>query len=133
MRTAVYLVTNTLDGKQYVGSSNDPFGRWVTHQQSAYYQHRCTLPLPRAIRRDGREAFRFEVLSWHDTQEEARAVEGATIERLGTYYPAGYNFNSPLGERVRSPEELRARRAFEVEVAADLDAEFRRTMMRAIG
>lgn len=85
----VYLITCTVNGKQYVGKAADPERRWYQHRQKD--RRSAHRPLYRAMRKYGTAAFTAEVLSWHQTAPEAFATEIETIARLRTKTPYGYN------------------------------------------
>lgn len=86
----VYLVTNKVNGKQYVGQSVGTLNyRWKKHlaavkEGSSYYFHR-------AIRKYGEEHFSTEPLHICETKEEMDFVEMFYICLLCTKSPKGYN------------------------------------------
>lgn len=87
----VYVITCTVSGKQYVGKAADPEKRWAAHWAAKNSKSARHRPLYRALRKHGKAAFTLSVLSWHDTEAGAFAGERASIARLGTLAPSGYN------------------------------------------
>lgn len=87
----LYLITNTVNGKKYIGVTGQSLSRrWANHRAEA----RCgsTRRFCRAIRKHGPDAFMCEVLSTHTTAEEAKAAEVAAIHCHGTAgRRTGYN------------------------------------------
>lgn len=84
----IYITTNILTNKQYVGSHstnniNDGYigsGRYFL----------------RAVKKIGKENFRREILQEYDDAISARSSEGYFIKLHDTLYPNGYNI-SPMG------------------------------------
>lgn len=82
--SGVYCITNTLNGKQYVGQSADIGRRWRVHLNSS------TLEVQKDIRTLGRENFDFKILEEVKNPEERCEREKYWIEKLGTF-ENGYN------------------------------------------
>lgn len=93
----VYLITNLLDGKKYVGQTTRTLEeRFSEHSEADSL-------LGRAIQRDGAENFSREVLAECETPEELDAQEKFYIKKLDCKHPKGYN-NTDGGRRSRSPK-----------------------------
>jgi group I intron endonuclease len=91
----VYLITNTISGKRYVGASSHTLPqRWARHKIKA--RSGSTSPLHIAVRGDGYEAFSMRVLSEVANAEVLNKIEAFWIRELGTLTPSGYNL-SPGG------------------------------------
>ena len=84
----IYTITNNLNGKVYVGKSNDPEVRWRQH---IYRSKNYNFPLYRAIRKYGVENFTFEVIENCQSEKDAYIREQFWIGHLGTFTPGGYN------------------------------------------
>lgn len=89
----VYLITNTIDGKQYVGKTNDFERRWRTHCNG---RHMNSL-LDRAIKKYGPENFTTEILGESEYDKALLLFEVEMIAELNTQVPSGYNI-TPGGE-----------------------------------
>ena len=86
----VYLVTNTVNGKRYVGQTNRSLARrWSQHCSSV-----GCCALSGAIQKYGKENFSIEPLFDVPTRELADEFEIEYIERYCTHSPNGYNLKS---------------------------------------
>lgn len=85
---AIYKITNTKNGKVYIGQSVQPEIRWSNHRncRSGGKENK----LYRAIEKYGVEAFTFTIIQWCLNKHDADAVEKFLIETLNTRH-AGYN------------------------------------------
>lgn len=79
----VYVVSNTLNEKLYVGMTDheDPTTRWKEHLHDYRHQDKG---LYRAMRKHGAENFRFEVIQHFSSHEEAALSEKFWIAELRT-------------------------------------------------
>jgi group I intron endonuclease len=104
----VYLITNKINGKKYVGwTSKSLEVRWKQHS----YQHSGCLALLRAINKHGVENFTTEILFTVPTKELAIRLEIEYIEKYKTISPNGYNLTSG-GEGVAGDcEEVRRKKS----------------------
>ena len=101
----IYIVTNTVNGKQYVGQTTLTLtDRWKHHRESAL-DYFSMGALHCAIRKYGVEAFAIEQIDVAGSQDELNEREIHHVARLGTY-GGGYNLR-PGGERWRLSEETR--------------------------
>jgi len=108
----VYKITNTLNGKIYIGQTQLPIE--IRFMQHSY----ANSPLGRDMRQYGLENFTVEVIEKCATREELREREAFWIKVLKAQSPQGYNVHSgsgriqgsgkPLG--YRKPEGTRTRR-----------------------
>jgi group I intron endonuclease len=89
----VYLITNRVNGKVYVGkyAGDDPFIRWSAHVRRA--QLGARQHLSNAIRKYGAGAFDIKVLESCDSEEELNAREVFHIARLQSN-KVGYNMTT---------------------------------------
>ena len=91
----VYLITNTINGKRYVGQTRQTLThRWNGHT----HRSGCTY-LYNAIQKYGKENFIIEPIVEVPTQELANEFEIEYINRYCTLYPNGYNI-MPGGNKI---------------------------------
>ena len=83
----VYLITNIIDGKRYVGQTRQTLAkRWLAHTS----KNRCRY-LYNAIMKYGKENFIIEPICEVPTRELANEFEIEYIDRYKTLAPNGYN------------------------------------------
>jgi group I intron endonuclease len=89
MKHFVYITTNIINGKQYVGDhSTDNLNDTYLGSGKPYFQ--------KAIRKYGRKNFKKEILEYFNTKEEAFNAQEKYIQEYNTLSPNGYNI-SPKG------------------------------------
>lgn len=99
----VYLLTNTVNGKRYVGQTIGALrDRWVKHVSTARLS--TDTVIAKAIRKYGPESFTVSVLATAKTLEELNRIECEQIALLGTVVPGGYNLCT--GGRNHRPHPL---------------------------
>lgn len=88
----VYVVTNTVTGKQYVGQTiQDVERRWRDHVSAARAgRSHCKL-LARSIIKHGSEAFTVEVVETCSAPDALDQAEARWVRQLNTMVPTGYN------------------------------------------
>jgi len=86
-RIAIYVITNIVNGKQYVGLTNNLLKRWSSHRKAA---GRCPA-LHSALKKYGLDAFVFTHLMDVFDLEHAKEIERELIALKGTKVPNGYN------------------------------------------
>lgn len=90
MIVKVYLITNRITDKQYVGiTSKLVRERWSRHVYAAKNGDTCRLA--RAIRKYGKGAFGWKILRKVDSAKEALKLETKLIKKYETLWPSGYN------------------------------------------
>lgn len=77
MSSYVYVLNNVISGSSYVGKSTDPKRRWRRHKTDA--NAGCELPLHRAIRKYGIDAFELQILEECSSDAEALLAEAQQI------------------------------------------------------
>ncbi len=103
MNTAcrVYLITNTVNGKKYVGWTDGTFQeRWKKHCNLAGLTNPKQLPiLHKAIRKYGKAAFSMTLICEAENPEEARKKEMHFIAEYRTFYKwtDAHGYNMTLG------------------------------------
>ncbi len=86
----LYIVTNKVNGKQYVGiTSASVRRRWTTHLLCA--RNGSRLPFHHAIRKYGADSFIIECAATAESYQQLCALERCFIDALGTKSPDGYN------------------------------------------
>lgn len=95
-RAYVYCITNTINGKRYVGVSMDPDRRWKQHQERANGKVGKRRRVHHAIIKYGLSAFKFEVILCSSTWESALAAETLIIAAYGTI-EADFGYNLTEG------------------------------------
>jgi group I intron endonuclease len=99
----VYLITNTANGKRYVGLTRYTLAkRWGEHKGCAAAGKKPTLYA--AMRKYGPEAFAIEQVASCLSLEHATAVERAVIQSLKPEYNMTNGGEFTLGKRVLSKE-----------------------------
>lgn len=99
----VYLITNLINGKKYVGQTIQPLkSRWACHKSSG----RGCPALKSAIKKYGEENFKVEEVDQAISREELDVKEKKWIAELNTFTPNGYNLTSG-GEHPIFSEEAR--------------------------
>jgi len=86
-RIAVYVITNIVNGKQYVGITNNLSKRWSAHRKT---DGRCPA-LHNAFKKYGIDKFVFTHLMDVFDLEHAKEIEQQLIVEKGCKVPNGYN------------------------------------------
>ena len=90
--SGIYVITNLINGKQYVGLSKNCYKRWNDHYSKSYCSKREDdkhKALYMAMRKYGRENFSFQILE-ECSEDELCEREIFWIKKLDTY-KNGYN------------------------------------------
>ena len=87
MEKAIYIITNKINGKQYIGQTVHPNKRWWEHCRRATTKY-DSYPIHLAISKYGRENFDFKVLEWTEDYDRR---EDELIAKFNTIAPNGYN------------------------------------------
>lgn len=90
--TGIYVITNKVNGKQYIGLSNNCIRRWYDHRNKGMkplIEEDVVKPLYRAFRKYGLENFTFEILE-ECSKEKLCERELYWIKEKETY-TKGYN------------------------------------------
>ena len=100
----IYLITNIVNGKKYVGQHNEPdvTKRWREHWYDT--DRGCEYALHRAMRKYGRDSFNIDILCVIPNGDAICRMEEYFAEQFETYMwdvPGGYNM-IPCGKHGRS-------------------------------
>lgn len=84
----VYKITNRINGKSYIGITNN----WKKRLEN----HKCGKKqlVDKAIQKYGKENFDYDVIFENLSKEEAKEQEKHLIEKYNTKAPNGYNISS---------------------------------------
>lgn len=108
MKSGIYKISNLVNGKCYVGSSNDVKMRWRYHKSTLRRGIHHSIALQRAWNLHGADNFEFVLLEAAEV-ENLRAREQHWIDTLRTY-GGGYNSAGIAGAamtgRKHTPEAL---------------------------
>lgn len=83
---AIYIITNTVNAKQYVGIAADLERRWKRHRNANEGQL-----IHKAIKKYGLDAFVFTHIADAFDAESAKMIERLLIAERNTKMPHGYN------------------------------------------
>lgn len=87
MKYAIYIITNLVNAKQYVGITKNISERWSKHRAA---KGGCPV-LHAAIRKYGIENFAFTHVADAFDEESAKSIERMMISEHNTKAPYGYN------------------------------------------
>ena len=101
----IYIVTNVRNGKQYIGKTEQTFGRRKSSHLKA--EGRCTH-FYNAIHKHGTDAFVWDFFAVPHTDDALDELEIRLIALMGTLTPNGYNLTTG-GQGGKITEITRAR------------------------
>lgn len=84
----IYLITNLINGKQYVGQTTDFTRRMTAHKYGAKQL------IDQAIQKYGKDNFTYEIIDQSDDSEEINNLEIKYIKDYNSLVPNGYNIHS---------------------------------------
>lgn len=111
--SGIYLIRNTVNGKVYVGQAVNIRKRWNVHLHHLRRGTHANLPLKRAFKRYGEDAFSFEILEEVQRNRDALncAEERFIAELRACEKGSGYNLTAKAGTNLgyKYSSESRAR------------------------
>lgn len=93
LQIGVYLLTNKINGKKYVGQSVDVNKRWKQHVSIAINPKSRKYAIHNAIAKYGQDNFSWEILHYCSSFDESNMLETKLIKEHNSLHPFGYNLN----------------------------------------
>ncbi len=103
----IYLLTNLITGKKYVGQTTRPLKARINDHQEQGRLANPRMMIHRSIRKHGFANFTVEVLATCPTQEILDWSELHFATEHNTFFPNGYNFRAGKGRGSASEETKR--------------------------
>ena len=109
-KCGIYLITNNINGKKYIGQSRNLIKRWNHHKDEARH-NRSTLLIHNAMREYGIDNFSFDIL-FECPIDMLDVWESDMIRLYDTFVPNGYNIRDGKKgiteeERLKSSERMK--------------------------
>src|ERR1700688_540434 len=102
----VYLITNTVNGKRYIGQTSLTLGeRWSLHKS----RHSQCTAIKSAVDKYGFSNFEISILFDNLTKELADELEKEYIVRYNSHPPYGYNLTDGGDGLFNPSQEIRKR------------------------
>ena len=99
----VYLITNLVNNKKYVGITNDYKKRWENHKCC----NDPTMAIAKAIKKYGKENFKFEVIESNISLDEIDEKEIYYINKFETHVSLGKGYNISKGGRYNITNSIK--------------------------
>jgi group I intron endonuclease len=104
----VYKITNNIDGKFYIGSTNNLIKRYYTHIHDIRSGKNTCVKLIRAVNKYGEDNFKFEIIC-ECTTDEVLKTEQEYINSLKPHYNVAKIAGSNLG--IKRTEEVKYKKS----------------------
>lgn len=102
----VYLITNTVNNKKYVGLTRNGYkNRFSSHLQAAFVSNKKGV-LYDAMRKYGLTKFGIEVVFQNPSSAVCGMMEQVLVKKWNTQVPNGYNM-TPGGESIKGYKTLK--------------------------
>jgi group I intron endonuclease len=99
---SLYKITNSVNGKIYIGQTVEPTKRWYQHRRDAANPK---YPFHHAINKYGVHNFEFEVIACCTNQDDANYSEELLIQQYDSLVQNGKGYNVALGGSVAPKSE----------------------------
>lgn len=93
---SIYLITNLINNKVYIGQTVDHQQRWIQHRFEAR-KEKPRFVISQAIKKYGDNNFIFEVIASCKTQEDANETETMLIIQYKSHVDTGHGYNVSAG------------------------------------
>ena len=111
MNSGVYIITNTINDKVYIGSTNDFERRWWEHRKGLCKGAHGNPHLQYSWDKYGKEAFKFGILEYLDNLEELVLAEQFWMDKYREEGKELYNFglaaDAPMRGQTHTKEARR--------------------------
>lgn len=104
----VYKITNNIDGKFYIGSTNNLIKRYYTHIYDIRSGRNTCVKLIRAVNKHGEDNFKFEIVCECSTDEILK-TEQQYIDNLDPHYNIAKIAGSNIG--IKRTEEVKYKKS----------------------
>ena len=98
-----YRIINLVNGKLYIGQTNDLKQRWRDHRKDSTIK--TNYPLYNAMRKYGKENFTFEIIKKYDSLDACNLDEVLLIYINDSLVETGKGYNIDLGGKNRIMSE----------------------------
>lgn len=99
----IYKITSKIDGKIYIGSSDDIVRRWRDHKSLLRRSCHHSKYLQYAWNKHGEENFIFEVLELIDEEKDLLLIEQKYLDESSSLDPSvGYNLSKVAGSAFKN-------------------------------
>jgi group I intron endonuclease len=104
----IYKITNQIDGKFYIGSTNNLIKRYYTHLHDIRSNKNTCVKLIRAVNKHGEDNFKFEIV-YECLTDDILRTEQTYIDSLNPHYNIAKIAGSNLG--IKRTEEVKLRKS----------------------
>lgn len=109
----IYLITNLINGKQYVGQTTLTINKRFNQHCYNINNKKCFyMPIVRAIKKYGKENFKIEEIAVAYTQKQLNFSEGFFISLNNTLSPNGYNLINIINGKSKHSKSTKEKMKF---------------------